>query len=226
MNVRNLSARRLFTFFRVIGSAKAYRNLLYLMAAFPLGVFYFVFLVSGISTGISLVIVWVGIPILILVGVGWWFLAGFERMIAIHWLNEDIPAMTPPSADQPNIWTRIVNHLTNPATWKSLLYLMMKFPLGVATFVIVITLVSLTLAFLSMPFIYETQQLLQGGGFFGLGLLDWNIDSMADALLAALIGILLWPITLHVINMMTWVHAKFATLMLSYNPIGSAINNV
>jgi hypothetical protein len=103
---------------------------------------------------------------------------------------------------------------------------MMKFPLGVATFVIVITLVSLTLAFLSMPFIYETQQLLQGGGFFGLGLLDWNIDSMADALLAALIGILLWPITLHVINMMTWVHAKFATLMLSYNPIGSAINNV
>ncbi|MEA3441036.1 MAG: sensor domain-containing protein, partial [Chloroflexota bacterium] len=126
----------------------------------------------------------------------------------------------------PDIWSRVVNHLTNPATWKSLLYLMMKFPLGVATFVIVITLVSLTLASLSMPFIYESQQLLQGGGFFSLGLLDWNIDSMLDALLAALIGILLWPLTLHISNAVAWVHAKFAHLMLSNNPIGSATNNV
>jgi len=52
-----------FLFFKVIVSGQAYLNLFYLLVAFPLGVFYFVFLVSGLSAGVSLAIIWVGIPI-------------------------------------------------------------------------------------------------------------------------------------------------------------------
>ncbi|MCK5645321.1 MAG: sensor domain-containing protein, partial [Anaerolineales bacterium] len=70
-------------FFKVVLSKQAYLNLLYLLAAFPLGIFYFVFLISGLSTGISLVIIWVGIPILLLVGIAWWGLANLERIMAI-----------------------------------------------------------------------------------------------------------------------------------------------
>jgi hypothetical protein len=41
---------------------------------------------------------------------------------------------------------------------------------------------------------------------------------MNDALLCSLIGLILWPITLHVTNALAWVHAKLAKLMLSMNP--------
>ena len=201
-------------FFRVMVSGQTYLNLIYLGAAFPLGVFYFVFLVSGLSTGISLAIIWVGIPILLLVGVAWWVLASFERFMAINLLKEDIPAIARPSNEGADLWSRFKEYFANPVTWKSLLYLFLKFPLGITTFIILITLVSLTLAFLSMPLTYEHLQYFQGGISFGPGLAVWQIDSLNDALLGALIGVMLWPVTLHVTNGLAFVHAKFARLML------------
>ena len=204
--------------FRVMGDRQTYQNLIYLGATFPLGVFYFVFLVSGISTGISLMIIWVGIPILLLVGVGWWFMASFERFMAIHLLNEDIPEMRRTLNESADTWTHFKTYFTNPVTWKSLLYLFLKFPLGMATFVILITLVSLTIVFLSMPFTYESIPTFQAGISVGMGLPVWYIDSLSDALLCVVIGLLLWPATLHITNGLAWVHAKFARLMLSVNP--------
>ena len=206
-------------FFKVIGSGQAYLNLLYLLATFPLGVFYFIFLVSGLAAGISLSIIWVGIPILLLVGVGCWVLASFERSVAIHWLKEDVPPMAYPSNEGTDIWTRFKEYLANPVTWKSLLYLFLKFPLGISTFVVLITLISLTLAFLTMPFTYEFLQYFPEGISFGASVPVWYIDSMNDALLGALIGLILWPVTLHVTNGLAWVHAKFAKVMLSNDPI-------
>jgi hypothetical protein len=202
-------------FIRVIGSLKAYRNLVYLLAAFPLGLFYFVFLISGLSTGISLSIVWVGIPILVLVGAGWWLLARFERLMARIWLEEDIPRKEDESTKPANLWVRFFYHLTNPVTWKSLIYLFIKFPLGMVSFVIVITLGALTLALLSSPFLFGTHQFFQDGDFFGLALLDFQVDSMKEAILAALAGLILLPLTLHIFNGLAWLHGKFARLMLS-----------
>ena len=218
MNNPSQSADRFF-FFRVVGSGQAYLNLLYLLVAFPLGLFYFAFLVCGLSAGVSLLIIWVGIPILLLVGVVWCVLGSFERFMAIHWLKEDVPAMARPSNEDADIWTRFKEHFANPFTWKSLLYLFLKFPLGLATFVILVTLISLTLAFLTMPFTYESLQYFQGG-FFGTGLPVWHIDSLTDALLGAMIGLMLWPVTLNITNGLAWVHAKFAKVMLSGDPMG------
>ena len=204
--------------FRVIVDRQAYQNLIYLGAAFPLGIFYFVFLVSGISTGIALTIIWVGIPILLVVGIGWWFMACFERYMAIHLLNEDIPEMMHAVNKSADIWTRFKAYLTNPVTWKSLLYLLIKFPIGMATFVILISLVSLTLAFLSMPFTFESLPPFQAGISIGMGLPAWQIDSLSEALLCVVVGLLLWPATLHITNGLAWVHAVFARVMLSVNP--------
>lgn len=207
-------------FFRVVVSGQAYLNLLYLLVAFPLGILYFVLLVSGLSLGISLLILWVGIPILLVVGALWWVLASFERFMAIHWLREDVPAMSRPAIGGTDIWTRFKEYLANPVTWKSLLYLFMKFPLGVAAFVVLTTLISLTLAFLTMPFVYEFLPEFQAGVSLSPGLSAWQIDSLNDALLVALVGLMLWPVTLHVTNGLAWVHAKFARVMLSVDSMG------
>jgi hypothetical protein len=213
MNDSNLTVGR---FFRIVGSGQAYLNLIYLLAAFPLGIFYFTFLVSGLSLGISLSIIWVGIPLLLLMGAGWWGLASFERYLAIHILKEDLPEMKSPSSEGADLWTRFKEYCCNPVTWKGLLFLFLKFPLGMLTFVIMVTVISLTLAFLSMPFTFSQGVSVSLGAWFS----GWSIDSMQDALLAVLIGLLLWPVSLHITNGLAWVHAKFARVMLSVDPGG------
>lgn len=212
-------AQILRKFFKVMINGQSYLNLVYLLAAFPLGVFYFVFLVSGLSLGISLSIVWVGIPILLIVAVGWWTLAKFERYIAIHWLQEEVPTMTLPENTGKGIWSIFKENFLNPVTWKSPVYLLLKFPLGVTTFVILVTLVSLTLSLLTLPLTYQALD-FQVGGFFSVDPITWRVDSITESLLGTLIGLILWPGTLQIINGMTWVHAKFARMMLSITPLG------
>lgn len=206
-------------FLKVVSSGQSYLNLIYSLASFPLGIFYFVFLVSGLSTGLSLAIIWIGIPILFLVGVIWWQLARFERSLAITLLKEDVPMMIGPKKDDARIWIRIKEYFVNPVTWKSLLFLFLKFPLGMATFVIAVTLVSLTLSFLTMPFTFQFSDVFQIGLFTTPDQPLWIIDSLNDALLAVVIGLVLWPLTLHITNGMAWAHAKLARIMLSVNPM-------
>ena len=67
--------------FGVVVRLQTYLNLLYLFIAFPLGLAYFIFLVTGLSVGISLVIIWVGLPILLFMLAAWWVLAIFERQL-------------------------------------------------------------------------------------------------------------------------------------------------
>lgn len=61
---------------------QTYLNLLYLGLAFPLGIAYFVFVVLGLSLGVSLAIFVVGIPILLLVVLAALGIAAFERWLA------------------------------------------------------------------------------------------------------------------------------------------------
>ncbi len=44
-------------FFGVVARGQSYLNMIYLLLAFPLGVCYFVFLVTGLSLGIGLLII-------------------------------------------------------------------------------------------------------------------------------------------------------------------------
>ena len=46
-------------------SSRMYAEYTYLMLAFPLGLAYFVFMVSGILVGTGLIVVWVGVPMLL-----------------------------------------------------------------------------------------------------------------------------------------------------------------
>lgn len=78
-------------FFGVVTRGETYLNIIYLLLAFPLGTAYFVFLVTGLSLGLSLLIIWVGIPILLFMIVAWWGLVVFERQLAIWLLHVDIP---------------------------------------------------------------------------------------------------------------------------------------
>ena len=89
-------------FFGVAVRGQTYLNMLYLLLAFPLGLFYFVFLVTGLSLGVSLVIVWVGIFFLLIVFTVWIALLVMERYLAIQLLHEDIPPINRESFEGKN----------------------------------------------------------------------------------------------------------------------------
>ena len=212
MNVLIKNTNPLVKYFIVAGKGQSYLNLFYLLLSFPLGVFYFVFLVTGLSLGFSLAIIWVGIPILLLVAASWWALASLERQMTVHWLKEDIPPMSlPPGEDKP-LSARLKDFFTTPLTWNSLLYLILKFPLGLISFTILITLVSLTLSFLAMPVLYQIFEVTDAAVNLGLGWV-WIIDSLGDAFIISLIGVMILPAVLHICNAVTWLHSRLAKVL-------------
>ena len=210
--------------FSVVVRPQTYLNILYLLLSFPLGIAYFVFLVTGLSVGFGLLIIWVGVPILITVLAGSWALCQFERVLANGLLREDIPALAPrsraPTSLAPgggdvsggerlliNAWRRFKAHLSDPVTWTGMLYLLVRFPLGIASFVLVVVLLSVSVAFIGAPTYYWA-----GDGIdFGA----WQIDELWEALVLTAIGVPLLFISLHVLNGAAYLSGKVARIMLA-----------
>ena len=210
-------------FFGVVVDPQSYVNILYLLLSFPLGIAYFVFLVTGISLGFGLMIIWVGIPILVLVLLGSWGLYQVERLLAIHLLKEDIPSIArrvdPPERLGDDVsglgteerlflagWRRLKAHLADRLTWTGILYLFMKFPLGIASFVIVVVLVVVTGALLSAPAYYWVDDAIDVG--------FWQVDELWEAIVRTLIGIPAAFISLHVMNGTAFLSGRLARVML------------
>jgi hypothetical protein len=207
----------LVKFFGVIARGQTYLNMLYLFAAFPLGVIYFVFLVTGFSAGIGLAIVWVGLLILAGMLAGWYGLILFERKLAIEVLREPIPPVQPNDLSGKNLWQKFKATLGNTVMWKGLIFLLAKFPLGIASFTVLVTLLAVSLALTGAPFYYTWVHPVVDLTF---GPLTWQpvwiIDTLGEALLISLGGLLLLFISLHIFNALAWASGKFARLMLGY----------
>jgi hypothetical protein len=208
--------------FGVVVRGRTYLNLFYLLLAFPLGLFYFIFLVVGFSLGFSLLILLIGLLILLIVFGAWIAFGAFERQLAIWLLGEEIPTMTPPRLrDRPTeatfSWEGFSAYLTNPVTWTSLVYLFVKFPLGILSFVVLVGAIALTGAFVTAPITFSFRPLEVWFTWNSV----WVVDTPGDVILAFLIGVALLFISLHVLNGLAWVSGKFARLMLGVAGAGT-----
>ncbi len=190
--------------FRVIWERQSYTNMLYLLLSFPLGLLYFVFLVSGIALGLGTLVIWIGAFILIFMVSGWRQIAAFERSLAMLWLHITISPLSYPITIPMTRWQRIQTQLKNPMTWKTLSYLLLKLPLGIFSFVTTVVLLLLSIAvaipslviwLITAPFValfaifksssHPKQRLLPylslAATGFGLGLLTFHIlNSLAS----------------------------------------------
>lgn len=201
-------------FFGVIAESQTYLNYLYLFLAFPLGLIYFIFLIVGISVGLATLILWVGLLVLLIVIAGWWLLAGFERAMAISMLHVDIPPMSTPKSEKAQTsLEKLGAFLSNPVTWKGLVYLLVKFPLGIISFAALVSLTVVTVIFVTLPFTYHFVQPEVG---FWNGMM-WHLDTFGEALIGMVIGIFMIFVSLHLLNGLAWISGKFAQLMLG-NP--------
>jgi signal transduction histidine kinase len=127
---------------------QTYLNVLYLLAAFPVGTIYFVVFVTLISICLGSLIGVLLVPVVI---ASWRAVGRFERQLSIWWLDVEITPFEQPLAPNLTFWERLSARLADRITWTSLLYIFTKFFFGVFAFCAVSIGLAYTAALLATP---------------------------------------------------------------------------
>jgi len=192
-------------FFRVYATAQTWLNLLFLFLMFPLGLFYFIVLISGLSIGVGLFILWIGVLILVATLLLCWVFITLERILAVNLLQAKIPDLTNPVRPDAPFLEKLKTFLGNPVLWKGIAYLFIKFPFGVIVFSVMASLFGIGLGFVAGPFILP---------FIHLPSIIWPFISIPLGIVATAIGVVLITATLYLINFLCTQFKRFAEIML------------
>lgn len=205
-------------FFGVIVRGQSWLNLFYLLLAFPVGLFYFIFLTVGISMGIGMAIIWIGIPILLVMVAAWWSFAAFERFQARYLLGVDMPPSPRPWEQAEGVLARLRAHFGSASTWKDLLFLFLKFPLGVFSFTVAVAFLALSDGLLLAPLYYRFVPTSYTHGVHdGIDIAFAHIDTLWKALIAMPVGALALILSLHLFNAIAELYRVIAKALLAEN---------
>lgn len=154
-----------------------YRVAAYLLLGLPLGIVEFVAVVTGLSLGLGLLITLLGIPVLVLTLLGARATAAFERELARTLLDAPMPRHQPrPERSTGSLWRRLVGLVTDRDTWANVAFLLLRLPLGILDFTVVVTIVSLALGGFAQPILFAV-----GLEYTTIG--DFVIDTFAESLI-------------------------------------------
>ncbi|MEE9365813.1 MAG: sensor domain-containing protein, partial [Dehalococcoidales bacterium] len=118
---------------------------------------------------------------------------------------EDIPLSVSRPASG-GLWSRVKALLKDRVTWTGVLYLFLKFPLGIVTFTIAVTLIAVTVGFLAAPtYMWASDSLVWG---------SWSFDPFPWSWILTIIGIPMVFISLHLMNAIAFVFGRMTRVML------------
>jgi len=138
-------------FFGVVLDPHTYGALFYMLLSLVTGIFFFTWVVTGLSLSVSLLILIVGIPVLLLFLGSVRVLSLVEGRIIEALLGVRMPRR-PAYTDRSQGWlARIGAMFTDGRTWLTMLYFVLMLPLGVAYFSVATTLLSTSLALVFAP---------------------------------------------------------------------------
>ena len=203
-------------------------NILYLLLSFPLGLIYFVLVIVGLSVGVSTIIIWVGIPILLLTMLVIRGIAALERDLAVGLLHVEIPRAAYRERGSTRWMQWFSAQFRDLATWKSLIYLLIKFPLSVISFSLTLPLLLTPIALIFAPlgYIIATSILQMNGIHTESNVPDWlqpfvfNItgqfvgSDFAKAFICTAVGIVLWFVARYLINGLAYLSGELARVFL------------
>jgi len=110
--------------------SRGFRAAGFMMAGFPVNTLAFILIVALFSAGVSTLIVWVGLAILLLWTKVVFGFAAANRKLIRGTLGIDIPAPTIAYDGSGSFWQRYLRRLTHPQMWRNLAYLLISFPLA------------------------------------------------------------------------------------------------
>ena len=179
-------------FFAIFGDPLAYSSLFYMLLSLATGIFYFTWTITGLSLSLGLCVMIFGIPFAVLFISTVRALALVEGRLIESMLGVRMPRR-PLYADRGKPFTaRIKAMFVDPRTWSTLLYMVLKLPLGIIYFVLAVVGLSLSLGLAVSPITMA---------MFGIGLVNINDYAIAPPLwalpLTLPLGIALLCLTLH-----------------------------
>ena len=191
----------------VVARPDSYRNILYLLLGLPLGTLWFSVLVSGVSVAVSLLVVaLLGIPMLW----GLWYvtrsLANVERRVAHALLHLELPPAPMHAPHRGNVWLRLRTMTRDRDRWRELGFLLLRFPMGIATF-------TATVAVLATPVLVALAPIEARRDEHPFG--DWALSSTMEQVASSPWSWFLVPLgammllgSLHLVNLMARVSAR------------------
>ncbi|MEU8267724.1 sensor domain-containing protein [Sphaerisporangium sp. NPDC049002] len=178
----------------------------YLMVSIAFGVTWFVILATAVPAALTLVLVWIGLPLLVLTMLLWRGGAMLERRLLRLALGVTIPDPYRPRPER-GLGAHLGWLFGDLATWKDLGYLLLLFPLGLVEFFVSLTLWVCSIGFLVQPVLVAMGQTTS--------ITDrLVIDSVPGSLPWAFLGLLLLVATLYIVRAMAWLHGTLATALL------------
>jgi signal transduction histidine kinase len=182
--------------FREPFTRRSWAEVLYALAALPLGIAGFVYITVSLYLGVLLAITFLGLPLIAASSLGARALGGVNRGLArklLH-LRVTAPARFSP---RPGFLGWILSGLRDPIAWRARAYLLLKLPLGVASSAIAVALRAGALIFIASPLLWEVapvtnvdangvahHSLMQFGSFY--------IDTLPKTLIPAAQGVVMW----------------------------------
>lgn len=193
--------------FGPIVSPRTYLRTVHLFAMFPLGIAYFVVLVTAFVVGGVLIWTIVG-PVVLLATL---YLSRWAGDIEA-WLVRHVGQLElrrPPTGIErglsfrSQVWTRLID----PTTWTGLVYLFVQFPIGIAAFVGLVVIGAVSGSFITAPLLLE----------LGLDEIDLGFrvfDEPSEAIVLVPIGLAALFAAVHLVSIASALHAWWARLML------------
>jgi signal transduction histidine kinase len=186
-----------------------YGRIAYLLLALPLGIAEFTFLVTALSTGVGLAITLIGIPILIVSLYAWIWMAGLERRLIGALTGVEIPDPYRPLPEGSH-WQRLQARVTDPATWKDLVFLLLQLPAGILSFVITVTVLSVGVGSLTLPLWYWA---IPDGAQVGI----FTVDRLLEAIALVPLGALVLLLGVPALGALGRLYAAYAHVLLGPN---------
>ncbi len=196
-------------FFGVYADTRAWGALLFMFVAFLTGLIYFTWATTGLSLAVTFSLFIFGLPfaaffIISIKGVG--LLEGriVEALLGVRMPRR--PVFSPPNLT----WrARLKAQLLDKFTWLGFAYMLLQGVLGTIYFVLFISLIAFSLAFMAMPI----TQLVFG---LPIGTIDGVHYYIPEAILplTVLFGLVLLTTSMHLAKLLGKWHGRYAKFML------------
>ena len=202
---RSLWAR----FFGVVADPRAWGALLYMIISLLTGILYFTWAVTGLSLSLSLLVLIIGLPFFFLFLLSVRGISLVEGRIVEALLGVRMPRRSIFVDKNKGFWTRLKELVFSWLVWKTLLYMLLMLPLGIIYFTIFVTLISIGLSLVALPFVQLLIQypllMIRSVRYF---VPFWQMPFWAAG------GALLLLISMHFARLLGQIQGSFAKLML------------
>jgi uncharacterized membrane protein len=200
-------------FFGILVDPAAYGSLIYMLLSLATGIFYFTWVVAGVSLSLGLAILIIGVPFALLFIGSVRVISWVEGRIVETLLGVRMPRRMPSQDSGGTLWSRIKHALSDARTWGSMFYMLLQLPLGIIYFTLSVAL-------------GVTSGALIAGGIHQLATgqdhimvtqrpeIDAFLNTPPGLVLVVIVGLIGILLTLHVARALGIVHGKIAETLL------------